>query len=114
MRAVAAIPTIAEAAIAARPQAHAAARPNNGAPCRGKRPLQLGMAVSRKPATAAMAKPCTISWACQASGSIAIGSSMRPVSRRSHSSIDSAAHTAAPRKNGRNPSWNSAGQLVLR
>ena len=110
----AATPMMADVTIAARPEAHNTARANSGTPCKGKRPVQFGMAVNRKPATAAMAKPWIISWACQATGSIPIGSTTRPDTASSQSTIESAAHSAAPRKNGRNPSWNSAGALILR
>src|SRR5262245_9065607 len=47
-------PQIAEPATATRPASQSAARAANGKPLTGKRPVQLGMAVSRKPVTMAV------------------------------------------------------------
>ncbi len=44
-------------AIAARPASQSSIRPASGAPCNGIRPVQFGIAVSRKPATTAPTKP---------------------------------------------------------
>jgi hypothetical protein len=52
-----------------RPNNHNPARSASCAPFTGRRPVQFGIAVSKKPAMAAITKPNSISWTCQASGS---------------------------------------------
>ena len=51
--------------IAARPSTHSVARTARPVPLTGSVSVHTGTAVSRKPATAAMAKPNSISWPCQ-------------------------------------------------
>ena len=96
-------PISAETATAILPASQRRTRPPSGAPCSGSRPVQLGMAVSRKPQTAAPTKPNSISWACQASGSKAVARTGMPAAAGSHSSMDSTPQSAAAKKNGRKP-----------
>ena len=46
-------PSQADTSIAARPASHTTNKATSGAPTTGRRPVQLGTAVSRKPATTA-------------------------------------------------------------
>ena len=46
-------PVCAEKYTASRPASHSATSARSGNPCTGRRPVQLGMAVSRKPVTTA-------------------------------------------------------------
>ena len=57
--------TSAETKQAIRPSSHNPARSASGPPLTGRRWVQFGIAVSRKPATAAITKPNSISWICQ-------------------------------------------------
>ena len=65
--------TSAESRQAMRPSSHNPASSASGLPLTGSRPVQFGIAVSRKPAIAAITKPNSISWICQASGSNRLG-----------------------------------------
>ena len=89
-------------------------RTASGAPCSGIRPVQLGTAVKRNPATVASAKPKIISCPCQSSGAIAIGSTASPRSSSSQNGTANVAHSAESRKNGRNPADRIAGARVAR
>ncbi len=92
-----------------RPSAHNATSTASGVPATGGRLVQLGIAVSRKPPTAAITKPNSISWMCQVSGSKLLGNAASPENSGSHAAIDSTAHAAVARKNGRNPAVSSGG-----
>ena len=74
----------------------------SGAPLTGSRPVQFGMAVSRKPAIAAITKPNSISWICQVSGSKRLGRAIPVANMMIHSASAIAAQSPAARKNGRN------------
>src|SRR5690606_39907200 len=54
--------------ITTRPATHSSTRASRPRPCRGGAPVQLHMAVSRKPAIAAGTSPISISWACHCMG----------------------------------------------
>jgi hypothetical protein len=53
IKAAATQPISAESVTATRPAAQAITRMSNDQPCSGRRPVQLGIAVSRKPVTTA-------------------------------------------------------------
>ena len=55
MMAAGAAPIFAENSIARRPASHSSASAPSGAPVTGRRPVQFGIAVSRKPAITAAA-----------------------------------------------------------
>ncbi len=57
---------------AIRPASHKAVNTMSGSPEKPRLPVQLGTAVSRKPATAAAMKPKIISWACQNCGGMRV------------------------------------------
>ena len=101
--AAAAGPILAEHATATRPATNTSASTPSRQPWIGRRPVQSGTAVRRKPAIAAWAKPNSISWPCQVTGSNAVGSAMCPFNSASHSGTAMAAHRPANRKNGRSP-----------
>ena len=65
--------SVPENSTASRPANHSPNRPASGAPAIGSRPVQLGMAVNRKPAITAPTKPNSISCRCHASASNAEG-----------------------------------------
>lgn len=68
------------AANATRPASHSIVSATSGAPAKPRVPVQLGTAVSRKPAIAAPMKPNSISWPCHRNGgSVADGT--RPVAK---------------------------------
>ena len=87
-----------------RPSSQSAASPISGAPLIGGRPVQLGIAVSMKPAIAAGTKPNSMAWMCQESGSKRLGSTPPVMKRTIHRASASAAQIAAARKKGRNAS----------
>ena len=93
----------AETATATRPTSQRPASIPSRQPTIGKRPVQFGTAVSRNPATTASRYPKRNSCACHETGSNAVGSAMCPDNISTQNTIASAAHTAAPKKNGRNP-----------
>ena len=70
------------------------------------RPVQLGIAVVRKPATTAAMKPNSISWTCQ---SRCAASSEPERYIHTHSGADSPAQKAPSMKNGRKPWLSTAG-----
>src|SRR5207237_5445774 len=88
---------------AIRPSSHSPASVASGAPATGGRPVQFGMAVSRKPAIVAITKPNSISWMCQASGSKWLGTLLPVTNMTIQSNRANADHTPAARKNGRKP-----------
>ena len=53
---------------AMRPRSHRTTSRISGAPANPRLPVQLGTAVSKKPATAAPINPYSISWPCQRCG----------------------------------------------
>ena len=57
-------PTMPASRTATRPDSQTANRTNNTGPPTGGRPVQFGMAVSRKPATIADPYPKRSSWEC--------------------------------------------------
>jgi hypothetical protein len=65
------------------------------------------MAVSRKPAIAAVTKPNSNSWKCQTTGENAVGRSKVPRGIRIHSTMAKAAQSPAARKKGRKPAERS-------
>lgn len=104
----------AETRQAIRPSIHSPASTASGAPLTGRRPVQFGIAVNRKPATVAITKPNNISWICQLSGSNRLGTAVPVTSMTIHSASAAADHTPAAKKNGRKP-WvrkAGAGRLV--
>ena len=62
----------------------------SGLPWIGSRPVQLGIAVKRNPATTALTYPNSISWTCQSRGANAVGNERSPANAASHNG------TAAP------------------
>ncbi|MDE1150069.1 MAG: hypothetical protein PW843_26240 [Azospirillaceae bacterium] len=94
-----------------RPASHRATSRASGRPRRGGRPVQLGTAVRMNPATAAMTKPNSISWMCQASGSSPAGPVSAPDSSATHRASAMAAQDEAARKNGRKPSASRDGPV---
>ncbi len=85
-----------------RPSSQSATSPISRAPRIGGRPVQVGIAVSMKPAMAAGTKPNSIAWMCHVNGSKRLGK-VAPVTKRAiHRASASAAQTAAARKKGRN------------
>ena len=62
------VPTELGASMTRRPATQSRDSARSGRPATGSRPVQLGMAVIRKPVIAAAAKPNSISWACHSSG----------------------------------------------
>ena len=99
----------AETRPAIRPSSHKPAKLASGSPLTGSRPVQFGIAVNRKPAIAASAKPNSISWMCQVKGSNRLGSTPPLARMVIHSASAAADQTAAARKNGRNPRVRKAG-----
>ncbi len=95
-------PAIVEKATQMRPRSHNKTSTARGQPCKGKRPVQLGIAVSKNPAMAATTTPNTISWKCQATESNSDGSASVPARSGIQSPMATQAHTPAQRKNGRN------------
>ena len=69
----------------------------------GGRLVQFGIAVSRKPAIAAITKPKSISWICQLSGSNRLGNAVPVANMTIQSASAAAAQSPAARKNGRKP-----------
>ncbi len=96
-------PMRAENATASRPAIQASTSTRSGPPRTGRRPVQLGMAVSRKPPMAATWKPKTISWMCQSTGEKAVGTSTCPVMTAIQTRRVTPACSGAKRKNGRKP-----------
>ena len=99
----------AETRPAIRPSSHKPAKLASGSPLTGSRPVQFGIAVNRKPAIAAIAKPNSISWMCQVKR-------IEPAGQRAAACEDgdpqrerSRRPEAAARKNGRNPRVRKAG-----
>jgi hypothetical protein len=86
-----------------RPSSHNPTSIANSPPLTGSRPVQLGIAVNRKPAMAAMTKPNNISWMCQASGSNRLGISIPAVSMMIHSASAAADQSPAAIKKGLKP-----------
>jgi hypothetical protein len=86
-----------------RPNNHNPARSASGAPFNGRCPVQFGIAVSRKPAIAAITKPNSISWTCQVSGSNRVGIVLPVANMTIHSNSANADHNPAARKKGRKP-----------
>jgi hypothetical protein len=87
---------------AIRPTSQSTASPTSGAPWIGGRPVQLGIAVSMKPAMVAGTKPNSMAWMCQESGSKRLSSAPPVVKRTIHKVSASAAQITAARKKGRN------------
>ncbi len=96
-------PVQAEKATATRPIIQNRTSVPSGQPWSGSRPVQLGMAVRRKPAIAAATNPKISSWKCQAMGSNAVGSAMAPLSVRIQTAMEKQAQRPAARKKGRKP-----------
>ena len=94
---------------AMRPASQSPASTASGAPRTAGRPVQLGIAVRRNPATVANAYPKIISCTCQATGGSALGRTTAPVYTHSQTGRAIAAHAEASRKNGRNPAEKMAG-----
>ena len=67
------VPITAESRTATRPIAQRRTSVASGPPCKGRRPVQFGIAVSKNPATVAAAKPKIISCACQIDGGSWVG-----------------------------------------
>ena len=97
-----------------RPASHSPASAASGAPRSGSRPVQFGIAVRRKPATLARAKPNTISWMCQTNGGNAPGSAAPPEYDSSQAGTATADQRLAARKNGRKPAENTAHRGAIR
>jgi len=102
-------PISADRPTAARPRAQSPTSSAKPGPRSGSRPVQLGIAVSRKPAITAATKPNSISWACQVAGSKAVGRATTPTRPPSQSATARADHIPAARKNGRNPTRRISG-----
>jgi hypothetical protein len=85
------------------PSSHSADIATSGPPANPRRPVQLGTAVSRNPATAAQTKPNNISCPCQRAGGHDVASGRPSVKLAAHSGTISSAARPAPRKNGRKP-----------
>src|SRR6185436_10392421 len=100
-------PSDADSRSATRPASQRPASAARRAPRSGSRPVQFGIAVRRKPATAAKEKPKTISWTCQMKGARAPGSAACPENDSSQAGTAAADHSAAPRKKGRNAAENT-------
>ena len=83
-------PISAEKVTAMRPASHTATSVSNGVPWIGSRPVQFGIAVSRKPVTTAGRKPYSISCTCQSIGPKAVDSASSPLN------IGSQARMASP------------------
>ena len=86
-----------------RPSSHNPTSTASGAPLTGSRRVQFGMAVSRKPAMAAITKPKSISWICQLSGSNRLGNAVPVTNMTIQSASAVADQMPAARKNGRKP-----------
>ena len=92
-----------------RPSSHNPASSASGLPLTGSRPVQFGIAVSRKPAIAAITKPNSISWICQASGSNRLGRVVPVANMTIQTASATADQRPAARKKGRNPWERNAG-----
>ena len=86
-----------------RAASHSPNRAARGPPAIGSRPVQFGIAVSRKPAIAAPAKPNSISCRCQAKGAKTLGNVTAPPKVAIQKASAATAQNAAPKKNGRKP-----------
>jgi hypothetical protein len=94
---------MAETRQAIRPIAHRVTSSASGKPRTGSRPVQLGTAVSRKPAAAAITNPNSISWTCHVRASKRVGSVSLPKYIDSHSASEIAAQLPAAKNMGRKP-----------
>ena len=75
-------PTSAENSTASRAAPTRRTAPATACPAIGSRPVQFGIAVSRKPETAAPTKPNSISCRCHATGSNRVGRLISPASTK--------------------------------
>ncbi len=99
---------------ATRPASQIANSSISGRPRTGSRPVQFGIAVSRKPAMTAPTKPNSISCRCQERGSNALGKETSPSSAKTQSVNATIAQAAPPKKNGRKPPRRKAGAAAMR
>ena len=71
-------PIFADKVMAQRPASQTSTRTARGDPWSGNRPVQFGIAVSRKPVMMAGTKPNSSSWTCQSRGEKAVASDSSP------------------------------------
>jgi hypothetical protein len=89
--------------MATRAISHSDARIIRGRPAKPRWPVQLGTAVSRKPATVAPMNPNSISWPCHSVGGQSVTRVVPRAKLAAHQGTKTTAASPEARKNGRNP-----------